>query len=342
MSSPLSPREAGILHSIVEAYIHTGEPVGSLSLARLRRMKLSAASIRNVMADLAEQGLLSQPHTSAGRIPTERAIESYVKTLAVRVVSAELSRLRTELRRAQTVEERIECSTRILTDLTHNVAIVSSVPGSGQILREVQFVAIPGERLLIVVVTGDGRVHNRVIELDQPVADGELVTLRNYLNQNFSGWELPVVRRELSRRLELESAAYDTVLRRLSELRVHGLLDLALDAEVFVGGASNLVGIDLHLTREAMRDIFRTLEQKKRLIEILDRFLDKNSDELGVQVGLADVHPSMSQLSLIGVSIAQPGGTATRMAVLGPLRMDYAKALSAVVHMQQALRALPS
>ncbi len=335
---PLSPREAGILHTIVESYIQTGEPVASLALARLRRLKLSGATIRNVMAELDEQGFLTQPHTSAGRIPTDKAIQAYVRSIAVRVVNAELARMRTELRRAQNMNERVERSSRILTQLTKNVGIVAAIPGSRDVLSSVELVAIPVNKVLMVVVTAGGQVRNQVVELDEPLHDTELVSIRNYLNTNFSGWRLSDIRTELEKRLEREAAAYDSVLRGLMQLHLRGLLDIALDPEVKLGGASNLVGIDLHLTREAMRDLFQTLEEKKRILELLDRFLQKDSEEPEIQVGLSDVHPSMSNLSLIGVTVQQPDGLSTRVAVLGPTRMDYARAMSAIVHMQQALR----
>lgn len=338
--SPLSPREAGILHTIVESYIETGEPVASLALARLRRLDLSGATIRNVMAELDEQGFLSQPHTSAGRIPTEKAFYSYVRSIAVRVVNAELARMRAELRRAQSVNERVERSSQILSQLTRNVGIVAAIPAANEILTSVELVPLPANKVLMVVITGGGQVRNQVVELEQPLGDTELVSIRNYLNTNFSGWRLPDIRAELERRLAREAAAYDSVLQSLMQLHLRGLLDIALDPEVHLGGASNLVGIDLHITREAMRDLFRTLEEKKRILHLLERFLEQNSDEPGIQVGLADVHPSMSNLSLVGVTVRQPDGLATRVAVLGPTRMDYAKVISAVVHMQQALRSV--
>jgi heat-inducible transcriptional repressor len=337
---PLSPREAGILHSIVQSYIETGEPVGSVALSRLRNLKVSPATIRNVMADLTEQGFLSQPHTSAGRVPTQKAIQAYVKSLAVRVVSAELARMRQELQRARTVEQRAERSSHILSQLTRNVGIVASIPDGARILSQLELVALPANKVLMVVVMGSGDVHNQVLELDHILSGAELVSIRNYLNENFVGWRLSDALRELERRLQQEAAAYDSVLQSMLQLHLRGLLDIALDPEVHLGGASNLVGFDLHLTREAMRDLFRTLEEKKRVMELLDRFLENYSEEPGVQVGLAEVHPSMESLSLVGLTIEQPDGRATRVAVLGPNRMDYARAISAVVHMRQALRGI--
>lgn len=326
-----------MLHSIVESYIETGEPVASQSLARASALRLSSASIRNVMSDLSDRGFLAQAHASAGRVPTPAAIQAYVKKLAVRVVAAELSKMRRELDRAQSVEERVERSSRLLAEWTHNAAIVAAIPISEQVLREVQFVALPADRVLMVVVTADGAVRNQVVDLAEPLGETELISIRNYVNRNFSGWTLSAARRELERRLRLESAAYDDVLRRLLELHLRGLLDVALDPEVSLDGASNLLAIDLHLTREAMRDLFRTLEEKKRLIDLLDRYLESGNGEPEVRVGLEDIHPSMAGLSVVGVTLDRPDGAKTRVAVLGPHRMDYARALSAVAHLRDAL-----
>lgn len=339
---PLSHRDAGILHSIVESYLHTGEPVASLALSRLSRTSLSAATIRNVMAELADHGFLTQPHTSAGRVPTQKAIHTYVKSLAVRVVSAELARLRTELRRTQTIESRVERSSQILTEVSRNVGIVAAIPGTGQLLDRVELVALPAGKVLMIVVTNDGRVRNQIIDLHEPIPGGDLASIRNYLNENFSGWTLQAIRTELAQRLESESAAYDFVLGRLMQLHMRGLLEIALDPDVHLGGASNLVGIDLHLTREAMRELFRTLEEKKRLLEILERFIAQDSDHPDVQVGLEEIHPALAGLALVGGAVQLPNGMSTKVAVLGPLRMDYSRALSAVAHMQQAMRSVPA
>src|SRR6266851_707705 len=241
----LSPREQGILHSIVRTYIQTGEPVSSRSIADRRSQTLSPASIRNVMAELADSGYLSQPHTSAGRIPTEKAFRCYARSITTRplgVVDAE--RLRAEL-------------------------------------------------------FGDAR-------------------------------------QELLRRFEEERAAYDAILRRLTVFCQKGLLEVDQSPEVHMEGASNLVSIDLHLTRERMRDLFRALEEKKRLIELLDRFLEQPPGEVGVHVGLEEAHPAMKELALIGMTFPLPSGMLARVAVLGPMRMHYEKAIAAVLHIARA------
>ncbi|HBY59088.1 MAG TPA: heat-inducible transcription repressor HrcA [Solibacterales bacterium] len=338
----LSPRAAEILHSIVESHIESGEPVASRTISRHRRDRLSPATIRNVMQDLTEMGYLCQPHTSAGRVPTEKAFRSYVQSLATRkILAAELHRLQGELSQPVTLEGRVERSSHLLTELTRNIGIAAAIPSVAQLLDQIELVALGDRRVLMVVVTQDRIVHDQLVTLDEPVAQDELNTIRNYLNHNFSGWKLADIRAELQRRLEKQSAAYDAMLRRLTVLYEKGLLDIGTDAEVHLEGVFNLLGLDLHLTREKLRELFRALEQKKKILQLLDRFLEQPPGEVAVQVGLGDLHPSMREFSLIGISVRMNGGLAAKVAVLGPMRMNYQRVISAVVHVGEAMHSLP-
>jgi heat-inducible transcriptional repressor len=338
----MTHREQDILHSIVESYIQDGEPVASRTISRKRRDNLSAATIRNVMADLCDEGFLSQPHTSAGRVPTEKAFRSYVQSLArARTLAAELHRVRHELSQTPTMEARVERSSHMLTEMTRGLGITAAIPTSSQTLHQIELVALAERRVLMVVVTRDRMVRNRVVELDEFISQDELASIRNYINRNFAGWTLSEIHSELKRRLEQQSAAYDALLKKLTQLYAKGLLDIDVAPEIHMEGAGNLVGLDLHLTREALRELFHTLEEKKRILQLLDRFLEQPVGEVAVQVGLGDVHASMRELSLIGVSVALPGGLTAKIAVLGPMRMNYGRAMSAVYHVGQAFGSLP-
>src|SRR3954451_9846478 len=223
----LTPRHYDVLHAIVHNYIETGEPVASRTIAR--RYPMSPASIRNMMADLLEQGYLSQPHTSAGRVPTSAAYRSYAKTLVgSRIVQVELERLKGEIRREGTVEGRIERSSQLLTEITRGFGIAAAIPTENRTLDSVELLGLPDRRVLMVVITKDGMVRNKVIAVDDHIPQDELNSIRNYLNYNFSGWVLRNVHQELKRRLELESAAYDAILRRVGLFYSKGLLDLGL------------------------------------------------------------------------------------------------------------------
>jgi heat-inducible transcriptional repressor len=334
----MTPRSQEVLHEIVETYIATGEPVASRSIARRRRDGLSAASIRNVMADLDQEGYLMQPHTSAGRVPTEKAFRIYVQSLGMRkMVAAEIERLRGQFGRLETMEQRIEYTSRTLTELTRGVGMAAAIPRANPALDQIELISLPERRVLMVVVTRDHQVRNRVVTLDESLTSDELASIRNYINRNFAGWSLEHVRRELAGRLARAETTYDDVLQKLTLLYSKGLLDIGLAPEVRMDGASNLVMLDLHLTKEKTRELFRALEEKKRVLELLDRFLENAAGEVGVHVGLAGIHPSMRELSLIGLPVRLEDGLSAVIAVLGPMRMNYTRVISTVQHVGQAL-----
>lgn len=336
--APLKTRHQEILSSIVRAYIETGEPVGSRTISRRRGDELSPASIRNAMADLADEGYLSQPHTSAGRVPTEKAFRFYVGSLtAGRLFSAQSERLRSEFSGLDTVGARVERSSHILMELTRNVGIAAAIPALAQELDQIELVPLADRRVLMILVTRDRMVRNRVVALDEPASPEELVSIRNYVNRNFSGWQLGDARRELLRRMAEERELYHAVMRKLELLYRKGLLEVDTSPEVHMEGASNLLGLDLHLTREKMRELLHALEEKKRLIELLDRFLELPAGELEVHVGLEQAHPAMKHLALIGMTVHMASGLPAKVAVLGPMRMHYERVMAAVLQTSRAL-----
>jgi heat-inducible transcriptional repressor len=307
-------------------------------LSKRRNEELSAATIRNVMSDLADGGYLSQPHTSAGRIPTERAFQHYVGSLtASRMTASESERLRKELSALHTVEARVERSSQLLMELTRNVGIAAAMPALAQELDQIELIPLGGNRVLMIVVTLDHLVRERVLALDEPASAEELTSIRNYVNRNFSGWQLGAARRELLRRMEEERALYDAAHHKLQLLYQKGLLEADPSPEVHMEGASNLLGLDLHLTRETMQALLQALEEKKRLIELLDRFLEQPTGELQVHVGLEEAHPAMRGLALIGMTIQMASGLPAKVAVLGPMRMQYEKVMAAVIQTSRAL-----
>ena len=327
----LSPRERDILHLIVRAYIDTGEPVGSRTLSRLQHLALSPATIRNVMADLADDGFLAQPHTSAGRVPTDKAFRDFAGTVSAKPLpAADRDRIFSQMNSGESLEERVTIASRVLTEMTRNVGIAAALPRSSQELEHLELVALSDRRVLMIVATRDRMVRNRVVTLDRQMKQDELAEIRNYVNINFAGWTLERARAELLRRIEEERALYDAVLQQLTLLCEKGLLLEDQNPQIEMDGASYLVGLDLHLTRERMRELFRTLEEKERVVALLDRFLETSKGQIGIHVGLEAAHPSMRELTLIGLTVDLPSGVRTTMAVLGPMRMQYERVVSAV------------
>ncbi len=339
----LSSRKGQVLREIVRAYIETAEPVASRTVSIRHGAWLSPASIRNVMADLSDEGYLTQPHTSAGRVPTEKAFRAFVRGLTLRPLpAAEVQRVQEGFQGVESLEEGIERSSRLLTDLTQAVGIAAAIPAASQTLDHIEILPLAGRRVLVVLVTRDHMVRNRVVHLEDSIDSDDLLSIRNYINQNFSGWVISDLRQELDRRLRLQSAYYDALLKRLNSLLAKGLFDVDLGPAVHLEGTSCLIALDLHLTREKMRELLRALEEKKRILQLLDRFLEEPSEEVRVQVGLGDLHPAMRELALIGIRVAAPGGMAAKVAVLGPMRMNYSRVMSAVWGVGRALQNIPS
>jgi heat-inducible transcriptional repressor len=193
----------------------------------------------------------------------------------------------------------------------------------------------------MVVITADGGVHHQVVTLERAIDPSRLQEIRNYLNVEFGGWQLADARVELERRLRAERGQYDELLRNLELFYRRGLLHGTASPMVYLDGAAYLVGLDLHLTRERMRELFQALEQKKQMLQLLDQYLANDNRATNgqptVQVGLGGAHPAMADLSLVGMHVALPAGMAARVAVLGPLRLNYARTIAAVMEVGQAL-----
>jgi heat-inducible transcriptional repressor len=339
----LSLREREILHSIVRSYIENGEPIGSRTISRMASVRLSPASIRNVMADLSDAGFLAQPHTSAGRVPTASAFQDFAASMSPRPMAVnERERIFARFQNRESIEERIDTASRVLTEMTRNVGIATALPSSAQELAHVELIALPDRRVLMIVATRDRMVHNRVVTLDRAMSQDELIPLRNYINENFHGWTLDRARTELLRRIELDRSAYDRLLQQLTVLCQKGFLAVDPEPPLAMDGASYLVGLDLHLTKERLRELFRALEEKRRVVALLDRFLESHAGQVGVHVGLKEAHPAMAELALIGVTVDLPSGVRARVAVLGPMRMNYERVIPAVEQIGRALKALDS
>jgi heat-inducible transcriptional repressor len=225
----------------------------------------------------------------------------------------------------------------VLVELTRNVGIAAAIPALSQELDQIELLPLADRRVLMVLVTRDQMVRNRVITLEEAVNAEELASIRNYINRNFGGWRIGDARRELLRRMMEERELYQEALRKVQLLYQKGLLEVDISPEVHMEGASNLLGLDLHLTREKMRDLLRALEEKERVMELLDRFLEQPPGELEVHVGLERAHPAMKDLALIGMTVRMRTGLPAKVAVLGPMRMHYERVMAAVFQTSRAL-----
>jgi heat-inducible transcriptional repressor len=348
----ISPRERLVLTAIIELYIATGEPVASQALARFfeNRDGLSSATLRNVMATLGDAGLLDQPHTSAGRVPTAAAFRYYVEqiTQAGRMTpstqpasiglmqpsTGELS----EARRGQ-IEDSftgVSSSSEYLERTSHVLALISSGLGvalgrstAEQVLEHIHFSRLSQGRVLAVLVTVAGGVLDRVLNLERELTPVDLETAARYLNENFRGWPIDRIRTEVARRVEMDRAAYDQMLVSVEELCRKGALTGGESGPaIFVEGMANLIAAEVD--RERLRQMLLALEAKQRLVELLTAYVDGRQQEVRVVVGLDETLPAMQDLVLIGAPARLGGGHLGTIAVIAPTRIQYQEMIQAV------------
>jgi heat-inducible transcriptional repressor len=338
-AGPAGGREREILTAIVETFIASGEPVGSRTLARSSREGLSAATIRNVMADLADAGFLEQPHASAGRVPTAEAYRYYVEQLSgeAHLSHENQSIIEGTLTGVTDVAEFMERTSHVLSLISHGVGITVATSGPRNALEHVYFSRLGDQKVLAVVVTRSGVVRDRVLRLDIPQNDLDLAA--RYINENFRGWTMGDMRAELARRLEQERSEYDRLMKSIGQLYEQGALAAADDAQtVFVEGAANLVtnlGTNQATgqeDRQRLQDMLRTLEEKEKVVKLLGAYLDTRQEAVRVVIGLDEAMPSsaLQNFVLIGAPARVGGEVMGSLAVIGPTRLDYQHTMSAV------------
>jgi heat-inducible transcriptional repressor len=326
---PIGEREREVLTAVVETFIATGEPVGSRTLSRSNREGLSPASIRNVMADLADAGFLEQPHTSAGRIPTPAAYRYYVEQLSgkTQLTPASESIIHDSLHGITDVQEFMERTSHVLSIVSHGVGVAVATSGSRNALEHVYFSRLADQKVLAVVVTRSGLVRDRVLRLDLPQTDLDLAA--RYINENFRGWTMEAMRSEIARRLEQERSEYDRLMNSIQQLYSQGALTAEGPAQiVYVEGASNLVANEED--RQRLQDLLKTLEEKKKIVELLGAYLDAKQEAVRVVIGLDQALPSMRNFVLIGAPARVGDEVRGSLAVIGPTRIDYQHTMTAV------------
>jgi heat-inducible transcriptional repressor len=309
--------------------------VGSRTLARSSREGLSAATIRNVMADLADAGFLEQPHASAGRVPTAEAYRYYVEQLSgeTRLSHENQSIIQDTLTGVTDVAEFMERTSHVLSLISHSVGVTVATSGPRNALEHVYFSRLGDQKVLAVVVTRSGVVRDRVLRLDIPQADLDLAA--RYINDNFRGWTMADMRAELGRRLEQERSERDRLMKSIEQLYQQGALASTDDAQaVFVEGAANLVTKQVagQEERQRLQDLLRTLEEKEKVVKLLSAYLDTRQEAVRVVIGLDEALPSSSlqNFVLIGAPARVGGEVMGSLAVIGPTRLDYQHTMSAV------------
>jgi heat-inducible transcriptional repressor len=365
----ITARQRAILTAIVENYIETGEPVGSGTIAgTIARVQaggghgagLSSATVRNEMAELANEGLLEQPHTSAGRVPTARAFRMYVERLSGEaglagggglgdgllgggLVGGERGRIQSQIDSSfagvSGTHAMLERTSHVLATVSSGVGVAVALVAGGDTLEHVHFSRLGNGRVLAVVVTSSGLVRDRMLTLDVDVSAQELEVASNFLNEHFRGWSIERVRAEIGRLVERERSEYQRLLTSVEQLWVGAVPDGGAGVQtVYVEGVANLLGGRAVGSAEDMarlREVLAALEAKQRLVELLDAYIDAKQESVRVIFDLEEHAPEMAGLVLIAAPARMAGDGRGTVGVIGPKRMHYENTMNAVSYIAQ-------
>jgi heat-inducible transcriptional repressor len=335
--APHNERNRQILSAIVRAYIDTGEPVSSRTVSRNHAESLSPATIRNVMADLEDEGYLYQPHTSAGRVPTASAYRFFAQQVAAQATLSPEDEewIRGEFAAAGTAEEIAERAGHVLAEVSRGLGIVVSPPIAKTVLEHVRFVLLPDGRVVVVLVSTGGNTRDKIIrparEFDQP----DLDRTADYLNRHYVGRTLEAIRADLVARLASEQERYDLLARDALVLCDPGMLEQGATQRVYVEGAAQMATAHDFADQAQLREVLLAIEEKHRLIALLAGCIE-TPDPVLVQIGVAGIDPAGQHLALISAPYSYQDQSQGTVGVLGPMRMHYERAITAVAFVARA------
>jgi len=326
----LPERDRRILGALVQAYIDHGEPISSLWLAS-RGFGVSSATLRNVMARLEELGYVRQPHTSSGRVPTDMGYRSYVDQLLSERRSARLAPdVEQRLRRAGTVEDVLSHASQEISRASHQVGF-AMVPATEATFEHLDFVPLDGGRVLVVLISTGGHISHKVIQPNETFAPSDLHQAANFLNSEFQGRSLSAVRQAIVDRLSEDRTLYDQLMARALRLASSTFEGLEREPSVYIQGTALLlemaVGHDPETALTTMRTLVRMMEEKSRLVKLIDACMDGNG--LTVFIGSEHQDPDLQHFSVV-TSTYTDGKRTGAVGIIGPTRMRYSRAINVV------------
>jgi len=331
----LNKRNRQILSSLINEYILTAEPVGSRKIAKKYNINLSPATIRNVMSDLEEMGFLHQPHTSAGRVPTERALRFYVNSiLKVKSLNpVEKKHIRSKYNFSELeTSDIIKQTSEVLSTLSHHMSLVSAPKLIGTILKHIEFIKISKNRILVIFVSQSGFIQNRIIKDCEDISQDELDKYTNYLNETLVGLSLEELRLKIEREMKKEKIIYDQMLLKALQLSKKAL-GKEPETELYVEGQVNLLECPEFSEVEKMKTLFHALEEKNLLLRLLDKTME--ADGVQIFIGSETELLDMQGCSIITSSYHHGNDVIGALGIIGPTRMDYLKLIPIVEYSAQ-------
>ncbi|MGA7297708.1 MAG: heat-inducible transcriptional repressor HrcA [Rhodanobacteraceae bacterium] len=326
----LDPRARALLRTLISQYLSEGQPIGSRTLARSSGLDVSPATIRNIMSDLEEVGLVAAPHTSAGRIPTAKGLRMFVDSLIQLqpLGEVELQRLQRELPDSPAdTRDLLGNVSSLLSAVTHFVGVVTVPRNADFALRHVEFMGLPDNRVLVILVFSDNQVQNRIIQLGQPLTSRELEQASNYLNRRYAGQQMDQIREQLVRELRETGSELNRMLRQAVDLAA-GAFAPSGEVDMMVSGQTNLMGVEAFADMARLRELFEAFQRKRDLLALLERCAEAPGVRLfiGEESGLAP----LDDCTLVSATYGVEGRVLGALGVIGPTRMAYQRVIPVV------------
>ncbi|MCG6863285.1 MAG: heat-inducible transcriptional repressor HrcA [Chromatiaceae bacterium] len=329
-NNPVSERAQHFLKVLIERYIRDGQPVGSRTLSKDTGLELSPATVRNVMADLEEMGLVTSPHTSAGRVPTVSGYRLFIDSLLIveQLAEREVSAMRRQFHSLGDAAALIESVSQVLSGVTHLAGVVMMPRHERNAFRQIEFLPLSGNRVLAILVTSEGEVHNRIINTDRGYSPAQLEQAANYLNAMFTGQDMQEVRRRLLADLKSTHEHMDQIMRRAVAMAQQVVEAAESTDDCFIAGQTNLMEFSELASMERLKQLFDAFTEKNQILHLLDRCIE--ADGVQIFVGEESGYQLLDDCSLVTAPYRVDDQVIGVLGVIGPTRMDYPRVIPIV------------
>lgn len=333
----LSDRKLKILHAIIKTYLETGEPVGSRTISKYTDMNLSSATIRNEMADLEELGFIMQPHTSAGRIPSDKGYRLYVDMLMDQKEQELMEKEEQMLEKADKMEHLLKQAAKVLASSTNYATMVSTPMGSSNKIKFIQLTMVDDEQIIAVIVLGGNVIKNKIIRVDEPLSNENLLKLNMLLNTTLNGMPIEEISLGLIARLKEQAGIHSVVVGNVLDA-VADAIQVDDDMQIYTSGATNIFKYPELSDKQSAQEIISAFEEKQQLTELVTRTLSQE-DNTGIQVYIGDEAPvqTMKDCSVVTATYELGDGMKGTIGIIGPKRMDYEHVLKSMKRLQSEL-----
>jgi heat-inducible transcriptional repressor len=329
-------RNRQILADIVRTYIETGEPVSSRAISKSFEESLSTATIRNVMADLEDGGFLYQPHTSAGRVPTAAAYRFFAQEIASQatITIGDRDWIQREMSGAKSAVEITERAGHVLAEVSNGLGIIVSPPLSKTVLEHARMWLLPDGRVVVVLISPGGNTRDKVLRPGRLFTQSELDATADFLNRHYSGWTLEAIRADLLQKLATDRERYEVIAQSALALCAPDVLGDESASQLHVEGTAQIASTPEFANQAQLRELLAAIEEKHRLVTVLNACIE-TPEPVHVQIGIKEISEAGDNLALISAPYTRNDLVQGSLGVLGPTRMHYERAMTAVAYVAQ-------